>query len=131
MVKLLVIFGLAVALALAWSVGTPARAGDAAAGQKDFKKICSKCHTIAANPAKKKKQGPSLHGVIGRKAGSVPGFRYSKAMKASDVVWSAATLDAWLTKPRKFIPKSRMPFGGWKKAARRANVIAYIEQASK
>ena len=74
---------------------------------------------------------PPLHGVIGRKAGSVPGFKYSKAVRASDVVWRAETLDKWLTKPRTFIPKTRMPFGGWSEAGRRADVIAFIEKASK
>ena len=109
----------------------PVRAADPAAGEADFKKICAKCHTIAADQAGKKKLDPPLHGVIGRKAGSVAGFRYSGAMTASNVVWSARTLDGWLTKPKDFIPKTRMPFGGWTQAERRANVIAYVREASK
>ena len=108
----------------------PVRAADPAAGEADFKKICAKCHTIAADQAGKKKLDPPLHGVIGRKAGSVAGFRYSGAMTASNVVWSARTLDGWLTKPKDFIPKTRMPFGGWTQAERRANVIAYVREAS-
>ncbi len=117
-------------LPLAAAAG-PVWAADPAAGEADFKKICAKCHTIAADQAGKKKLDPPLHGVIGRKAGSVAGFRYSGAMTASNVVWSARTLDGWLTKPKDFIPKTRMPFGGWTQAERRANVIAYVREASK
>ncbi len=131
MSKKLNLVGLAAATAMIAAASGPVRAADAAAGAKEFKKICSKCHTIAADEVAKRKLGPPLHGVIGRKAGSVPGFKYSKAVRASDVVWRAETLDKWLTKPRRFIPKTRMPFGGWDEAGRRADVIAFIEEASK
>ena len=122
----------AMSLLVAGAGGVYAAEADLAKGEKDFKKICSKCHTVSAAELKKKKQGPALHGVFGRTAGTVEGFRrFSKAIKASGVVWDEETMDKWLTKPRKFIPKSKMPWGGWRKAERRANVIAYLMEATK
>jgi cytochrome c len=115
---------LPLALALALASGSALAGGDAAAGKKVFKK-CKACHALEAG---KKKIGPSLHGIFGRKAGSVDGFKYSKAMKASDVVWDEENLDKYITKPKKFMPGTKMVFAGLKKEAQRANVIAYIKQ---
>src|SRR3954454_5595449 len=71
--------------------------------------------------------GPSLAGVVGRKAGTAPGFtRYSSALKASGVVWDAASLDAWLIDPAGFVPGNRMPFPGLPEAQARSDVIAYL-----
>lgn len=75
--------------------------------------------------------GPNLHGVVGRKIGSVKGFRYSKAMKKADFVWDEERLDAYLANPRKYLPKNRMSFPGLKKAKDRADVIAYLKSMSK
>ena len=100
--------------------------GDAAAGATVFKK-CMVCHTLEAG---KNKVGPSLQGVIGRTAGTAPGFNYSAAMKAagqSGVVWNEQTLDQYLTAPKKFVPGNKMPFPGLPDAKDRANVIAYIK----
>jgi cytochrome c len=92
----------------------------------------------AGNPAKgeklfKKKVGPSLHGVIGRAAGTADGFRYSKAMTAygqSGVVWGEDTLNVYLEAPRKVVKGTKMSFPGLKKAQDRADVIAYLKQVS-
>lgn len=116
----------AAALLLAGILVLPAPRGAAAAdpatGQSVFK-TCAACHAVEPG---KKKLGPSLHGVVGRKAGSVAGFNYSKAMKNAGHVWSEANLDAYLTNPRKFVPGNRMPFPGLKDAGKRADVIAYL-----
>ena len=96
--------------------------GDAAAGKKVFRK-CQACHTLEEG---KNRVGPTLYGLIGRKAGSLDGFRFSKGMTAYDVVWSAETLDTYLEDPRGLVKGTRMAFPGLKKAQDRADVIAYI-----
>jgi cytochrome c len=104
-------------------------AGDAAKGEKVFKK-CAACHSLEPG---KKKVGPSLHGVIGRTAGSAEGYRYSKAMTAhgqSGVVWNADTLEQFLGAPRQAVKGTKMGFPGLKKAQDRADVIAFLGQHS-
>jgi cytochrome c len=104
------------------------QAQDPGKGEKVFNK-CKACHTLGAG--EKNKVGPNLHGVFGRAAGTVEGFKYSKAMMDSGVVWSEETLDAYLTKPRDFIPKNKMTFAGLKKDDQRADLIAYLKEATK
>lgn len=99
--------------------------GDAAKGEKVYKK-CKTCHSLEAG---KNKVGPHLNGVIGRAAGSVEGFKYSKALAESGLVWDEATLDSYLAKPKELVPKTKMSFG-LKKEADRQNVIAYIREAT-
>ncbi len=115
-----------VATAFVISTGPAFADGDAKMGKKVFNK-CRACHSLIAG---KKKVGPSLHGIIGRKAGSESYFKYSKAMKAAGIDWTAENLDKYLAAPKKFIPKNKMPFGGLKKAKDRANIIAYLKSAS-
>ncbi|MEO5325368.1 cytochrome c family protein [Mesorhizobium sp. CC13] len=107
-------------------------AGDAAAGKKIFAR-CQACHDLAAD---KNKLGPSLNGVIGRKAGSLPSFeaKYSDAMKqagAGGLVWDEANIAAYLKAPKEKVPGNKMAFPGLKEDADIQNVIAYIEEASK
>ena len=118
-------FVLAVAVLAAGS-GVARAEGDAAEGAKVFRK-CSACHVI---DKPQNRVGPSLLGVMGRQAGAVEGFKYSDAMKNSGIVWSAETLDAYLADPKGYIPGNRMAFAGLKKPEERADVIAYIVEAS-
>lgn len=97
-------------------------AGDAAKGEKVFKK-CKACHVVEEG---KNKTGPSLYGVVGRAAGSIEGYKYSKAMAGSGLVWDAETLDAYLTNPKKYLKGTKMAFAGLKKEKDRADVIAYL-----
>jgi nitrite reductase (NO-forming) len=96
--------------------------GDAVAGRQVFKK-CEACHSLEPG---KNLVGPSLAGVIGRRVGSVPGYDYSPAMKQSNIVWSAVTLDSYLTDPQKVVPGNKMPFPGLKTDRDRADVIAVV-----
>ena len=96
--------------------------GDPVAGRQVFKK-CQACHSLAPG---KNMLGPSLAGVIGRKAGTAEGYTYSEAMKNAGIVWSAATLDSYLTAPQKLVPGNKMPFPGLKTDHDRADVIAYL-----
>lgn len=109
------------------SVSTAAlAAGDVAKGQKIYKK-CKACHALEAG---KKKIGPSLHGVFGRTSGTLEGFKYSKAMKAAAIVWDETTIGEYLASPKKYIPKNRMAFPGLKKEKDRADLIAYLKDAT-
>ena len=97
--------------------------GDAAKGEKVFAQ-CKACHVAEAG---KNRVGPSLWAVVGRSAGSMPGFNYSKANKESGVTWSEDVLFTYLEAPAKFMPGTRMAFGGLKKPQDRADVIAYLK----
>jgi cytochrome c len=115
------------ALASAVLFAVPAHAeGDAAAGEKVFAK-CKACHEVEKGV---NKVGPTLKGVVGRKAASVEGYKYSEAMLAKGaegVVWDEATLTAYLPDPKGFVPKTKMAFAGLKKPEDVANVIAYLK----
>lgn len=112
--------------ALFWSSGALA-AGDAAKGKAVFAR-CAICHTVEPG---KNKLGPSLAGIMGQKAGAVPGFRFSPAMKNSKIKWTSQTLDKYLANPRTFLPGNRMFFAGLPNVADRANVIAYLQKPVK
>ncbi len=116
---------IALAFAAALGGGAALAEGDPAKGEKVFKK-CKICHTFDPD---KKKIGPHLKGIIGRKSASVEGYKYSKAMKAADVTWDEATLDEYLKKPKAFIKGTKMTFAGLKKEAQRQDVIAYLKEA--
>ena len=103
--------------------------GDAKKGAKVFRK-CKACHVVDSD---KHRVGPSLKGVFGRTPGTAEGYKYSKALIVfgeDGAVWDDETLDAWLTKPKDLVKKTKMAFSGLKKPEDRANVIAYLKQAS-
>ena len=100
--------------------------GDADKGKKVYNK-CKACHTLEAG---KNRIGPSLHGIIGRAAGTAEGFKYSSAMSGSGLTWDEATLDKYLEDPKGFVPGNKMAFPGLKKEDDREDVIAYIKANS-
>ena len=122
------VLGFSVACALAWTGLTvasgPAQAdGHIKKGEKVFR-MCKACHGTEAG---EKKIGPSLFGIVGRQAASVDGFRYSKVLRESGITWNDAELDGFLKSPRKYLKGTKMSFGGVRKDAQRANLIAYLK----
>jgi cytochrome c len=99
----------------------------AAEGAKVFMK-CSACHSIAEGGANK--IGPALWGVLGRPAGSVPGYKYSKAMAAYGKNWSFEEMNGFLIKPKGWIKGTKMSFAGLRSAKDRASVILYLNSFS-
>ncbi len=97
--------------------------GDAAAGKTLFTQKCGLCHAPVEG---QNKIGPSLWGVVGRRAGTLPTYTYSDAMKNANRTWTASTLDDYLTAPRQKIPGVKMIFAGLPDAQDRQNVIAYL-----
>ena len=103
---------------------TAALAADPAAGEKIFKTQCGICHAVVAG---ENRIGPTLFGVVGRRAGSVPGFNYTADHKKLDITWDAALLDKYLTNPRAMVPDTSMIYAGLKNDAERADLVAYLE----
>ncbi|CEO94291.1 Cytochrome c domain-containing protein [Plasmodiophora brassicae] len=100
-------------------------AGDAKRGAKIFKTKCSTCHTVATGDPHK--QGPNLHGLIGRTAGTAEGYAFTKANRDSGIVWNEEHLDKYLTNPKKYIPGTKMVFAGLKKKQEREDLVAFLK----
>ena len=114
------------ALALTGMAGAALAEGDAAAGEKVFRK-CKSCHQVGDGA--KNRIGPVLTGIVENEIASVEDFKYSKAFlakKEEGLVWTEEVLDTYLTKPKKFIPGTKMSFSGLKKEQQRADIIAYL-----
>ena len=101
--------------------------GDPTAGKQVFNQ-CVSCHSVAAG---ENKVGPTLHAIIGRKAGEIPGFRYSDANKNSGKVWTEQELYTYLANPQKEVPGTYMTFIGVSDPQKRADVIAYLQENTK
>ena len=127
------ILPLVIGLTLAFSAGQALAAGDAGKGEKVFKK-CKACHSLDAG---KNKVGPSLAGIVGRKAGAAAKYKYSKGMKAAaakGLTWDEESLDKYLVNPNNFLrdflgdkkAKSKMSFK-LKKDGDRDNLVAFLK----
>jgi cytochrome c len=125
---LIAVFILAFGLSVYAADDASSPAGDPVKGQRQFA-TCSACHTVEADGPNK--VGPNLHGIIGRKAGSKGDFNYSEAMKKAGFIWDTQKLSEYITKPQAFIPGNKMAFIGVPKEEVRANIIAYLEEATK
>lgn len=120
----------ALALALALVPWGAARAQDAAAGQRVFNQ-CRACHTVEEGG--RNGVGPNLHGLFGRKAASVAGFRYSASMKEkaeAGLAWNDETLRAYVASPKAVVPAGSMPFAGLRNEQQVSDLLAYLHQAA-
>jgi cytochrome c len=94
-------------------------------GQLIFNNACRTCHTLREGD---NRLGPNLHNIIGRKAGSLPSFGYSSAMKGADFVWDKEKLDSFIAKPDEVVPGNSMkPYGGLASAEDRTKIIAFLQ----
>ena len=99
-------------------------------GERQFMRKCSICHSLEGGASRK--AGPTLHGVFGRRAGTVAGYRYSNTLDGSDIVWNAETIDALFDQgPDHYIPGSKMPMQVIAKPDDRADLIAYLKEHTK
>jgi cytochrome c len=121
----LVIAALSTVALLSPALGEP---GDAERGARDFR-ACAPCHSLEPD---RNMTGPSLAGLWGRKAGSLPSFeRYSDALKSSGIIWDDRSLDGWLTDPDGMVADNEMPFDGIKTPRDRADLLAFLKEAAK
>ena len=114
----------ALALLLAVLPALALAAGDPARGEKIYER-CAACHSLTTD-----RTGPHHCGLLGRKAGSVSGFEYSKAMKESKITWNERTLDRFLANPLKAVPGTSMGYAGIPDAGERRDLIAYLAHAA-
>jgi cytochrome c len=97
------------------------------AGQTLFNNACRTCHTMTEGD---NRLGPHLHGVVGRQAGSLPGYAYSAAMAGSGIVWDAANLDRFIENPEAVVPGNNMkPYTGLASPEERAKLIEFFGDA--
>jgi cytochrome c len=124
-------FALSLAALMAISadaLGQDTAAKSAADSELTFNNVCRTCHTLKEGD---NRLGPNLHNIIGRKAGSVPDYGYSSAMKDADLTWDKATLDRFIANPDQVVPGNKMkPYGGLTSAEERAKIIAFLEANS-
>ncbi|PLW30910.1 hypothetical protein PCANC_20328 [Puccinia coronata f. sp. avenae] len=101
---------------------------DPAVGGKLFAQRCQTCHTVEKGAPHK--VGPNLHGLFGRKTGQAAGYNYTEANVKKGITWSEETLMEYLIDPKKYIPGTKMAFAGLKKEKERANIVAYLKEAT-
>ncbi|SPO25546.1 probable CYTOCHROME C [Ustilago trichophora] len=103
--------------------------GDAKKGAGLFKTRCAQCHTLGAGEPNK--VGPNLHGLFGRKSGTVDGFSYTQANINAGITWNEETLFEYLENPKKYIPGTKMAFAGLKKDKDRNDLVTHLREATK
>ncbi len=109
--------------ALLASLPPPYNTGDPALGERDFM-LCASCHR--ADASGRRGVGPNLYDIVGQPAGAAPGFAYSDALVAADIVWTPEQLDAWIQSPSALVPGTTDAFGGLRDPERRRDLIAYL-----
>lgn len=125
--KRLVIFSATVLALVGAGLASAQPAGDPARGKTVYAR-CAACHDLNTGATR---LGPSLKGVVGRTSGTMPNFNYSQAMKDKAVTWDAASLDAFLAGPARYVPGNRMAFPPLANAQDRADLIAFLQQSAR
>ena len=121
-------FAIAIFVLTAVSYRATAEPGDAANGERLYR-ACIACHSLEPN---RNMTGPSLAEIWNRKSGSLASFpRYSPALKSAGIVWNDDTLDEWIKDPQHFIPENTMTFPGMKDARQRADLLAFLKEATR
>ena len=115
---------IAISAGVQMAAAQDAPAGDPVVGEKTAR-ICKTCHQFGEGA--KNSIGPVLNGVVGRKAGTYPGYNYSDANKNSGLTWDEATLQVYLKNPKAKVPGTKMTFAGFQKDTDIANVIAFLK----
>lgn len=110
--------------AVAFMANTAQASGNAAAGKQIFAR-CAICHSDTKGAPNK--IGPNLWGIVGSKAGTVPGFNFSPAMKNSGITWTNEKLEAYVMHPQQVVPGNRMPFGGLSSKKQAEDLVAYLD----
>jgi cytochrome c len=115
------------ASAITASVGVSAQGTEPASGQQAFNNACRTCHMTREGD---NRLGPNLFKIVGRKAGSLPNYNYTSAMKETDLVWDEEKLDRFIANPDEIVPGNNMkPYGGLTSKDERAKIIAFLAQA--
>jgi cytochrome c len=121
-------FAIVVLITFASLSSVLAGSGDASRGRQDFR-ACAPCHSLDPD---RNMTGPSLANLWGRKAGGLSSFeRYSDALRLSGIIWDDRALDGWLTDPQRMVPDNEMPFEGIKDARVRADLLAFLKEATR
>lgn len=113
---------LSLSFLLAFSVA--AHAGDANAGRQVYLSRCQSCHTVDKGGSNR--LGPALFGIMGKKAGTLPGYAYSRPLKTSNIVWTDDMLRRWMRQPNQTLPGTRMAFAGLSNPKQVEDLIAYM-----
>ncbi len=119
-----VVCSIAVGISFMSAANAQSASADVEAGENLFKRQCGVCHSTEAGTTL---MGPSMFGIVGREAGTVDGFPYSRAMHGAEIVWDAEKLDAYIRSPRKVVPGTNMAYPGERHDDRRADIVAYLE----
>jgi cytochrome c len=117
-----------IAAMLVGAAGVAHAGGDPARGEKLYED-CVACHPIERSGVHG--IGPTLYGILDRKAGEIADYRYSRALRHSGITWTAEALDTFIADPQASVPANRMPYAGMPDAADRADLIAYLQKVSK
>jgi cytochrome c len=125
--KGLYVLAVAVLVTISFGVFVALSEGNPAQGQRIFG-TCAACHSLQPD---QNMTGPSLADLWGRRAGNLPSFnRYSPALRSANVIWNDKTLDDWITDPQHLVPGNQMTFAGIKDARQRADLLAFLKQAT-
>ena len=123
---MMILSGVACVLSSPSALPQASQGDDAVSGQLAFNNACRTCHIVREGD---NRLGPNLHGIVGRKAGSLPDYAFSSAMKEAGFVWDAEKLDRFIANPDEVVPGNNMkPYGGLPSSEERKKIIAFLAQ---